>query len=58
MNWNNHYVIDWDKVKTLGDMKRIIAAIGITFELGDPSLENIKDLVREELKGSSIAVMD
>lgn len=58
MYWLNHYVIDWDKVQTLDDMKRIIAAIDITFEPDSPRLESVKDLVREEPKGKTIAVMD
>jgi len=58
MYWLNHYVIDWSKVQTLDDMKRIITAVQITFEPDSPMLDSIKDLVREEPKGKPIAVMD
>jgi len=50
MYYLQHYVIDWDKVKTLEDMKRIIAAVQITFEPDHPYLEGVKDLVRKEDK--------
>jgi len=58
MYWLNHYVIDWSKVQTLDDMKRIIAAVQITFERDSPMLDSIKDLVREEPKGEPMATMD
>jgi len=58
MYFLNHYVIDWSKVQTLDDMKRIIAAIDITFEPNSPRLESVKDLVQEEPKYKPIAVMD
>jgi len=58
MYWLNHYVIDWSKVQTLDDMKRIIAAVQITFEPDSPMLDSIKDLVREEPKGKPMATMD
>lgn len=58
MDWLTHYVVDWDKVQTLDDLKRIIAAVDITFELDSPHLKSIKDLLREEPKGTSVAVMD
>lgn len=58
MYFINHYVIDWDKVQTLEDMKRIISTINISFEPNTPNLENIKDLVREEPKGKPMAIMD
>jgi len=54
----NHYVIDWTKVKTLDDMKRLIAAAQISFEPNNPNIGNIKDLVRLEEKASPITTMD
>ena len=57
MYWTNHYVIDWEKVQTLDDMKRILAAVNIAFEPDDSRLSSIKDFVREEPKGKPIAVM-
>ena len=56
MYWLNHYVIDWDKVQTLDDMKRIIMAVDITFEPDSPLLESVKDLVREEPKGNQFTI--
>jgi len=32
MYYSNHYVIVWDKVKTLEDVKRLLKAAQITFE--------------------------
>jgi len=51
MYWLNYYVIDWSKVQTLDDMKRIISAVQISFAPDNPMLDSIKDLVREEQKG-------
>lgn len=42
----NHYVIDWDKVKTVDDMKRVLAVLRIAFEPDCPHLELIQDLVK------------
>ena len=58
MYWLNHYVIDWDKVQSLEDMKRLISAMNITFEPDCPRLESVKDLVRQEPKGKLMATMD
>jgi hypothetical protein len=41
-----HYVIDWDKVQTLDDLKRIVASIQFSFEPNCPQIESIKDLVQ------------
>ncbi len=46
----NHFVIDWEKVQTLDDLKRLIAAMDITFEPNNTNVENIKDLVQFEPK--------
>lgn len=58
MYWLNHYVIDWDKVQSLDDVKRILMAVNFAFELDSPGLKNIRDLVRAEPKNNPIAVMD
>jgi hypothetical protein len=44
----DRYVVDWDKVQTLDDMKRLIVAaeMKITFEPNNPNIGRIKDLVR------------
>ena len=44
----HHYVINWDKVQTLDDMKRLMKAIDFSFEPNHSDIEKIKDLV--ELK--------
>ena len=49
MYYYHHYVIDWSKVQTLDDMKRIVAAMGIAFER-DTDVSSISDLVRLEKK--------
>lgn len=49
MYYVNHYVIDWDKVQTLDDLKRLLAAMQFTFE---PTCEvgDIIDMLRLEPK--------
>lgn len=49
MYYPHRYVIDWEKVKTLDDMKRLVAAMNITFER-DVNIASIQDLVRLEEK--------
>lgn len=50
MYYLDHYVIDWDKVKTVEDLKRLIAAMQIAFEPNNPNLELVRDLVRRQEK--------
>jgi len=50
MYYTSHYVIDWDKVETLEDMKLLISAMEITFEPNSPNLPSIMHLVRHEEK--------
>ncbi|MDO8715710.1 MAG: hypothetical protein Q7J73_02740 [Dehalococcoidales bacterium] len=50
MYFTTCYAIDWDKVQTLDDVKRLFAAIQITFEPNNPMLPTILDLVHEEMK--------
>ena len=45
-----HYIIDWEKVKTLDDLKRIFAAMHIGVEPDCMPMYSIKDLVRLEGK--------
>ena len=57
----HHYVIDWDKVLSLDDMKRLVKAMNITFErdCDHERLQSIMDLLRlEEKPKVGIAVMD
>ena len=49
MYYTHHYVIDWDKVQTLDDLKRLVATMNIAFER-DMDLSKIQDLVRLEEK--------
>lgn len=58
MYYLEHYVIDWEKVQSLDDMKRLLAAMQIAFEPDHKNIESIQDLVRLEPKGSPIATMD
>ena len=50
MYYYDHYVIDWEKVKTLDDIKRLLSAMQIAFEPNNPHLKNVKDLVYSEPK--------
>lgn len=45
------YEIDWDKIKTLEDMKRLFASqLDITFYEDSHSFYEIRDLLREKKK--------
>lgn len=50
MYFLNHYVIDWEKVKTLDDIKRILKALDIGFEPNNPNVDAIMDLVNLQNK--------
>ena len=50
MFYYDHYVVDWEKVQTIDDIKRVLAALSIAFEPNSPALESVKDLVRRERK--------
>lgn len=39
------YEVDWDKVQTLDDLKRVIRSMGIRFN-GDHWIKGVEDLVR------------
>jgi len=45
MYYLNHYVIDWDKVQSLDDVKRLLKALHISFE-PNADIASIKDLVK------------
>ena len=49
MYYLNHYVIDWDKVQTLDDVKRLLRKIDFAFE-SDVDISDIADFVRLEPK--------
>ena len=50
MYYVSHYVIDWDKVQSLEDVKRLLKAMNVAFEIDNPKLEEIIDLVKLEPK--------
>lgn len=50
MFYFDHYVIDWEKVQTIEDIKRVLAALNIAFEPNSPALKSVMDLVRQERK--------
>jgi hypothetical protein len=58
MYYLNHYVIDWDKVTTVDDIKRILAAMDVSFEPDHGGLHLLGDLVMLVPKGPMRAVMD
>lgn len=45
-----YHVIDFDKVKTLDDVIRILKALNITFSHDFPNLQYIEDLTTEKHK--------
>lgn len=48
--YTQHYVIDWDKVKSVEDIKVILKAMRITFEPDFGRLAEVGDFVRLEEK--------
>ena len=59
MHYVDHYVIQWDRVQSLDDLKRLIAAMQITFEPNHQYLDTIMDLVEREKKPThGLSVMD
>ncbi len=51
--YTQHYVIDWDKVKTLDDVKMLLKGMSITFEPDFHKLSELGDLVRLEEKSAA-----
>lgn len=45
MYYVNNYVIDWDKVNSFGDIKRILMALDISFEMNNNQINHIEDLL-------------
>lgn len=43
-----HYVVDWEKVQTLDDLKAVLAAMQIAFSPTQSTLPSIRHLVRLE----------
>jgi hypothetical protein len=43
--YTSHYVVDWDKVQTSEDIKRLLIVFGPMFEPDTKGLETIMDLV-------------
>lgn len=41
------YIIDWDKVKTIDDIKKVLDTLGIVYEDWSPNLSIVKHLVKE-----------
>lgn len=58
MYHTHQYVIDWDKVQTLEDMKRVLAASYIQLFTDDKKLDSIQGFIRIEQKPPLIATMD
>lgn len=53
MYYVNHYVIDWDKVRDVQDLKRILMALQIAFEPDCPTLDLVRDFVDLKPKRSA-----
>jgi len=58
MYYTSHYKIDFEKVKTLEDVIRILKVLDVAFEPYTKGLDEIKDLTKEESKGGTGVVMD
>ncbi|MCR4300747.1 MAG: hypothetical protein NUV51_03980 [Sulfuricaulis sp.] len=58
MYYTDHYIIDWDSVQTLDDIKLLIAAVQIAFEPDHPRITSIMHLVRLVPKSASAVTMD
>ena len=43
--FTQHYVVDWNKVKTFEDLIRVLKVMEISFEQDTTFLSNIMDLV-------------
>lgn len=50
----SHYKVDWKKVKTVGDLKRILREFDIRFTVDHPSLDKVIHLLEYvEVKNDS-----
>ena len=54
MYYLQHYVIDWDKVNSIDDLKRLIAVMCIAFEPDNPHLHFVRDLVKRQDKNQPL----
>ena len=52
MYFTSHYKIDFDKVNTIEDIKRILKVLDLGLEPNHPNLKDIEDLVKLEEKQS------
>jgi hypothetical protein len=50
MYWLGHYVVDWDRVQTLDDVKVILKALDIAFEPDSLAVTSIAHLLKKEPK--------
>ncbi len=57
MYCSQHYVIDWNRVATLEDVKRILKSFGIAYEPDSPEVEAVKDLLRLEDKPQTLLIL-
>lgn len=55
MYYFQHYKIDFEKVNDLESVLRILKAMNISFERDDPSVHEIKDLVKLVDKESDVS---
>ena len=46
----NWYSFDWDKVKTLEDVKEILSALGMTVSDKVPGYQKLKKFLKEEVE--------
>ena len=58
MHFVDHYVVDWEKVRTVEDVKLILKAMNVTFEVTHQGLDAIEHLIRREKKPSGGMVYD
>ena len=47
INW---YSFDWNKVKTVEDLKEILSSLGMTVSDKAPGYENLKKFLKEEVE--------
>lgn len=57
MYFVNHFVIDWDKVQTIDDIKRILQVVCPAFEFDTPGLNTIQDLGSSQPKPQGVTTV-
>jgi hypothetical protein len=50
MYYLNHYKVDWNKVHTINDIKKILQSLNLAFEPNCSTLESIREYVVLENK--------